>query len=143
LAGHNRRWIVTDTINRYYWSCWLPMVSVNPLVKIFSFLTDSIDHRFEKKFIFFIESNHRLKIFFLLKTFDLIDVFLQVIDYWYRSNLCFFCHRCPPMSVSEVYKRKSCLYNPPPRPTTKCLVLYSTGVKYLKGRLREREEAII
>ncbi len=74
LAGHNRRWIDTDTIDRYYWSCWLPIVPIHRLKK-FPFFTNSIDHRFEKKFCFSIELNHRLRIFFLLKTIDLIDVF--------------------------------------------------------------------
>jgi hypothetical protein len=42
--------------------------------------------------------------FFLLKTIDLIAVFLQLIEYWFRSNRCFFRHRCPPV-----------LYAPPPQ----------------------------
>jgi hypothetical protein len=52
--------------------------SIDPSVKNFSFLTDSIHHQFEKKYFFSIESNQRLKIFFLLKTIDLIDVFFTV-----------------------------------------------------------------
>jgi hypothetical protein len=50
IDGHNRRWIdgsipisSIDTIDRYYWSCWPPIVSIHRL-KIFS-LIHSIDHR--------------------------------------------------------------------------------------------------
>jgi hypothetical protein len=53
--------------------------SINPLVKLFSFLTDSIDQRPLKNFVL-IESDHRLD-FFLVKSIDLINVFLQLIDY--------------------------------------------------------------
>ncbi len=35
IDGHNRRWIDTDTIDRYCWSCWPPIVSIHRL-KIFS-----------------------------------------------------------------------------------------------------------
>ena len=56
-------------------SVMLATDSIDLSVKNFSFLTDSIDHRFEKKFIFSIESNHRLKIFFSSKD--------------HRSNQCF------------------------------------------------------
>jgi hypothetical protein len=29
LAGHNRQWIDTDTINQYYRSCWLLIVLIH------------------------------------------------------------------------------------------------------------------
>ncbi len=82
---------------RYYRSILSVMLatdSIDPSVKHFSFLTDSIDHRFEKKFIF---SNHRIKIFFSSKDHRSNRCFLQLIDYRYRSNRCFFHHRCPTM----------------------------------------------
>jgi hypothetical protein len=40
-----------------------------------------------------------LRFFLLLKTIDLINVSLQLIDYRYRSNRCFFRHRCSPMDI--------------------------------------------
>jgi hypothetical protein len=48
--------------------------SIDLLVKKFSFLTDSINRSKKKKFSS-IKSNHWLKIFFLLKIIDLINVF--------------------------------------------------------------------
>jgi hypothetical protein len=73
--------------------------SVDPSVTIFLFLTDSIDHRFEQKNYFFNRVKPSAQDFFHLKTIDLIDVFLQLIDYRYRSNRCFFRHRCPTMAT--------------------------------------------
>jgi hypothetical protein len=79
LAGHNQWWIDTNTIDRYYWSCWLPIVSIYRL-KIFHFwpivLIIGSKKHFRKKIIVSIESNHRLKIFFSPKD--------------HRSNRCFF-----------------------------------------------------
>jgi hypothetical protein len=77
--------------------------SIDPLVKHFLFLTDSIDHRFEKRKKFSIESNHRLKIFFSSKDHRSNWCFLQLIDYRYRSNRCFFRHRCPTMLLCNTY----------------------------------------
>jgi hypothetical protein len=48
---------------------------INLSVKKFSFLTCSIDHWSKIKKVSPIKSNHRLKIFFLTKTIDLIDDF--------------------------------------------------------------------
>jgi hypothetical protein len=48
IDGHNRRWIDTDTIDRCYRSILLVMLttdSIDPSVKAFFFLIDSIDHR--------------------------------------------------------------------------------------------------
>ncbi len=46
IGGHNWWWIDTDTIDRYYWSCWPPIVSIHGL-KIFSFwlIVSIIDHK--------------------------------------------------------------------------------------------------
>jgi hypothetical protein len=66
---------------RYYRSILSVMLATDSIdlwVKNFSFLTDSIDHRSEKKNFSSKKSNHRLKIFFLLKIIDLIDVFFTV-----------------------------------------------------------------
>ncbi len=71
--------------------------SIDLSVKIFSFFTDSIDHRSEKKNFSPIKSNHRLKIFFSSKDHRSNRCFLQLIDYRYRSNRCFFRHWCQPM----------------------------------------------
>jgi hypothetical protein len=48
VDGHNRRWIDTDTIDRCYRSILLVMLttgSIDPLVKDFFFLIDSIDRQ--------------------------------------------------------------------------------------------------
>ncbi len=66
---------------RYYRSILLVMLATNSiylLVNNFSFLTYSIDHRSENKNFSSIKSNHQLKIFFLLKIIDLIDVFYSL-----------------------------------------------------------------
>ncbi len=46
IDGHNRRWIDTDAIDRYYWSCWPLIVSIHQL-KIFSLwsIVSIIDHK--------------------------------------------------------------------------------------------------
>ncbi len=73
---------------------------VDSSVKNVRSLTDGIDHPC-KKFAFWpIVSIHRLKIFFLLTTIDLINVFCHQIDYRYRSNQCFFDHWCPTLEVT-------------------------------------------
>jgi hypothetical protein len=64
--------------------------SIDLSVKNFSFLTDSIDHRSNKKKFSSIKSNQRLKIIFSSKDHRSNLCFLQLIDYWYRSNRCFF-----------------------------------------------------
>ncbi len=87
---------------RYYrliLSVMLATNTINLLVKNFSFLTDSIDHRSEKKNFSSIKSNHRIKIFFSSKDHRSNRCFLQLIEYRYRSNRCFFRHRCPCMIV--------------------------------------------
>jgi hypothetical protein len=48
---------------------------IDPSVKTFRSLTDGIDHRWKKFVFWLILSIHRLKIFFLMTTIDLIDVF--------------------------------------------------------------------
>ncbi len=48
IDGQNRRWIDTDTIDRYYRSILLVMLttdSIDPSVKNFFFLIYSIDHQ--------------------------------------------------------------------------------------------------
>ncbi len=85
---------------RYYQlipSVMLATDSIDLWVKKFSFLTDIIDYRSEKKIFSSIKSNHRLKIFFSSKDHRSNRCFLQLIDYRYRSNRCFFRHRCPSM----------------------------------------------
>ncbi len=99
MFSSNRRWIVTDTIDRYYQSCWLPIASIYRL-KIFNFLPIVSIFGSKKKMFFFIDKiKPTAKIFFFLKIIDLIDVFLQLIDYRHRSNQCFFHHRCPSMYI--------------------------------------------
>jgi hypothetical protein len=75
LAGRNPRWIDTNTIDWYYWSCWQPIVSIHRLKMFHFWLIVSIIGPHTKK-IFPIESNHQLKIFSSSK------------DHW--SNWCFF-----------------------------------------------------
>ncbi len=87
---------------RYYRSILSVMLATDSIdlsVKNFSFLTDSIDHRSEKKNFSSIKSNHRLKIFFSSKDHRSNQCFLQLIDYRYRSSRCFFRHRCPSMYI--------------------------------------------
>jgi hypothetical protein len=93
---------------RYYRSILSVMLATDCIdlsVKIFSFFTNSIDHRSEKKNFSPIKSNHRLKIFFSSKDHRSNRCFLQLIDYRYRSNRCFFRHRCPPMLNNQDYTR--------------------------------------
>ncbi len=56
--------------------------SIDPSVKNLRSLTDSIDHRWKKFDFLLIVLIHWLKIFFLLTTIDLIDVFFRqsIID---------------------------------------------------------------
>ncbi len=82
LAGHNRGWIKTDTIDRFYQSCWLPIVSIH-LLKMFHFLP-IVSIIGSKKIILSIESIHRLKVFFSSKDHRSNQCFLQLIDYRYR-----------------------------------------------------------
>jgi hypothetical protein len=85
---------------RYYRSILSVMLATDSIdlsVKNFSFLTDSINHRSENKNFSSIKSYHRLKIFFSSKDHRCNRYFLQLIDYRYRSNRCFFRHRCPSM----------------------------------------------
>jgi hypothetical protein len=96
LFSSNRRWIDTDTIDRYYWSCWLPIASIYLLKIVHFWPIVSIISLKEKKFSS-IKSNHRLKIFFSSKDHRSNLCFLQLIDYQYRSNRYFFRHRCPSM----------------------------------------------
>jgi hypothetical protein len=46
IAGHHWRWIDTNTIDLYYWSCWPPIISIHRL-KIFYFwsIVSIIDHK--------------------------------------------------------------------------------------------------
>jgi hypothetical protein len=61
--------------------------SINPLVKIFLFLIDSIDYQLSV---------------FLLMTIDLIDIcILESINYQYRSHQYFLSHQCAPMGKSR------------------------------------------
>jgi hypothetical protein len=65
---------------RYYQSKLLVMLatdSIDTSVKKFTFLTDSIDHRSQKK-IFLIKLNHRLKISFSSKDHQCNRCFLQL-----------------------------------------------------------------
>ncbi len=90
---------------RYYRSILSVMLATDSIdlsVKNCSFFIDSIDHRSEKKIFSPIKSNHRLKIFFSSKDHPSNRCFLQLIDYQYRSNRCFFRHRCPPMDRSYI-----------------------------------------
>ncbi len=57
--------------------------SIDPSIKHFTFLTNSIDHR---RKIFSSSDDHRSNRYFL-----------RVHWFCYRSNQCFFSHRCPPM----------------------------------------------
>ncbi len=98
LFSSNRRWIDTHTINRYYRSCWLPIASFYRL-KIFHFWPIVSIIGPKKKFSS-IKSNHRLKIFFSSKDHRSNRCFLQLIDYQYQSNQCFFRHRCPSVVAS-------------------------------------------
>ncbi len=81
--------------------------SIDPSVKNFSFLTDSIDHRFEKKNYFFDRIKQSAQDFFSSKDHQSNRCFLQLIDYRYRSNQCFFFSPLvPPMDVSHYKKGK-------------------------------------
>ncbi len=121
IDGHNRRWIDTDTIDRYYRSCWLPIASIYRL-KIFHFLTDGIDHRSEKKNFSSIKSNHWLKIFFSTEDHRSNRCFLQLIDYRYRSNRCFFSPSVP-IYAQHVTKKQKKLFK----------IQFSLGIGLLHG----------
>jgi hypothetical protein len=78
---HQHIWLGIIAMDRYrsYWSILLVIQAtdcIDPSVKIFSFLTDSINHWFEEKKLFF-RQNRTIgsRFFLLLKTIDLIDVF--------------------------------------------------------------------
>jgi hypothetical protein len=85
LAGQN---CDTNTIDRYYRSCWLPIVSIHRL-KIFHFWLIVSIIVSKKKIIFSIESNHRLKIFFSSK------------DHW--SNWYFFTVNRLSVSIQSMF----------------------------------------
>jgi hypothetical protein len=73
---------------RYYQSILSVMLAtdcIDPSVKIFSFLTDSIDHRFKKNY-FFDRIEPSAQDFFSSKDHRSNRCFLQLIDYRYRSN---------------------------------------------------------
>jgi hypothetical protein len=75
LFSSNGRWIDTNTIDRYYRSCWLPIPSIYRF-KTFHFWPKVSIIGQKKKDFSSIKSNHRLKIFFSSKD--------------HRSNQCFF-----------------------------------------------------
>jgi hypothetical protein len=84
---------------RYYRSFWLPIVSIHRLKNFHFWPIVSIIGSKKKNIL--IESNHRLKIFFSSKDHRSNRYFLQLIDYRYRSNRCFFRHRCPTMAGTQ------------------------------------------
>ncbi len=73
---------------------------INPSVKTFRSLTDGIDHRWKKFDFWPILLIHRLTIFFLMTTIDLIDVFCCQSIIGIDPINVFFYHRCPTMVSS-------------------------------------------
>jgi hypothetical protein len=78
-------------------SVMLATDSIDLSVNNFLFLTDSIDRRSEKNNFSSINRTIGLGFFFSAKDHRSNRCFLQLIDYRYRSNRCFFRHRCPSM----------------------------------------------
>jgi hypothetical protein len=98
-------WLGIIAMNRYRYyrsilSVMLATDSIDPSVKNFSFLTNSINHQFEKK-LFFDRIESSAQDFFSFKDHRSNRCFLQLIDYRYRSNQCFFRHRCPTMVINK------------------------------------------
>ncbi len=76
---------------------------IDPLVKNFRSLTDRTDHWWKKFDFWPIVSIHRLKIFFLPMTIDLIRLFCRQLIISIDPVNVFFHHRCPTMRFSTVW----------------------------------------
>jgi hypothetical protein len=103
LVGRNRWWIDIDTIDRYNQSCWILICSIDLSIKNKIVIYDRSPPKF-----FPIESNHRLKICFFLKTIYLIDFFtfnrlsISIQSMCFTPSLHLWWYRFDPHTPSDV-----------------------------------------